>query len=88
MFDKHQIIVDKEKKTYTYTIEHYLTKEHSRNATVIPKADTTSISREEFLELAYHKDIDIFIVGDASKHPFIDGATIQKLREPEPFEVL
>ena len=53
MFDKHQIIVDKEKKTYTYTIEYYLTKEHSRNATVMPRADITSISREEFLELAY-----------------------------------
>ena len=86
MIEKHQIVVDKELYTYTYMISHY--KKEDINASCCPETDIKDLTREEFLELAYHKEIEIFVVESKENHPFFSGATMQKLREPNPFETL
>jgi len=47
-----------------------------------------TLTRQEFLELAYQKGIEIYVVDGAEfDHPILAGK-VQKLREPHEFEVL
>ena len=86
MRDIHGIVVDKDLKKYTYTISHY--PDDGKCASCVPKATTKEITRAEFLELAYHDDVGISVVESTFAHPILGGATVQKLRKPNSFEVL
>ena len=83
--DKHDIIVCKKSKTYTYYISHY--PGDWKNATFLLASTTKTITREEFLELAYHEDVEISVVDGEYPHPMGNG-TVQRIRKPYSFEKL